>query len=713
MARRGRHGKVPIDQLDVLAGGQAELAGNQRERALALGLSIQTADERRCELALVCPGETRAETLKLELENLVAAVTRDLPSHIADLKNSTDQYRQLLEELLAALSTSHYETSDSIIWLRLNWAGKGLPAWAESRFENEAAERADWLAAARAADEANHRGLLQGLLKYVAAQNPPHFPEAAHEAETLRPESRLSWIAEILPFLGHSDWNLKSAYDWNSTENQPFTQRTLDEVVNPAFGPATNSKGYPVTHYVGAAGVGEDAARLKSGDPRAGMFGYGRQTRQQDLARGGANTIAVLGVQGQCGPWAQGGKATVRALTQQPYINGPDGFGSGQAEGMVVGMADGSVRFLSKDIDPHVMEQLVSVAEGSHVDMSTIDPQPPAAAEPVGPLVIAKPAELAKPQAAAAVAKPPVESPVDRKLRVMLSEPVQKISLSNMPLEDAVNVAASIAAINVSFDPDAMEELGVSLRDPVTIEAADATVDSLLKQIAATRNMTVLLDQRAGARYQPARISPRAAIDSLHCIRFDARRCPSGGRTGESYSALRCAGILAGRRRKRHDRRLLAGRVADHAKRRSPLSDHRVLRKTPHRPRPADEKPSRRQETQPGYARLRREAILGHVTSINTGTATPLSEILERFKQPAGTEILIDRPALAMIGVSENVMTKLRSENLPQGIVLKQLLEPLGLGWRALDSGALQVTMKSTALPRDRGNSSSTGWANN
>ena len=109
----------------------------------------------------------------------------------------------MLDELLAALSTSHYETSDSIIWLRLNWAGKGLPAWAESRFENEAAEQADWLVAACAADEANHRGLLKGLLKYVAdAQNPPHFsPKQPMKRRRCGPESRLSWTAEILPFL--------------------------------------------------------------------------------------------------------------------------------------------------------------------------------------------------------------------------------------------------------------------------------------------------------------------------------------------------------------------------------------------------------------------------------------------------------------------------------------------------------------------------------
>ena len=193
----------------------------------------------------------------------------------------------------------------------------------------------------------------------------------------LKPETRLSWIAELLPYLGHADWHVEPGYDWNNSHNQPVTKRPLAEVVNPVFGPATSPAGYPVTHYVGVAGVGEDAAQLPADDPRAGVFGYGRQTRQQDLVRGGANTIAVLGVQDQCGPWAQGGRATVRPLTQQPYVNGPDGFGSGQADGMVAGMADGSVRFLSKNIDPHVMEQLATVRGGEQVDMAAIEPKPP------------------------------------------------------------------------------------------------------------------------------------------------------------------------------------------------------------------------------------------------------------------------------------------------------------------------------------------------
>ena len=101
--------------------------------------------------------------------------------------------------------------------------------------------RADWLAAARTVDESNHRGLLSGLLSYVKAQNPPRFPEGvAGGALMLEPETRLSWIAELLPYLGHADWHVEPGYDWNNSHNQPVTKRPLAEVVNPVFGPATS-----------------------------------------------------------------------------------------------------------------------------------------------------------------------------------------------------------------------------------------------------------------------------------------------------------------------------------------------------------------------------------------------------------------------------------------------------------------------------------------
>ena len=156
---------------------------------------------------------------------------------------------------------------------------------------------------------------------------------------------------------------------------QPISRRPLPEVVNPALGPAKTKAGFPVTHYVGVAGVGPDAGRLPADDPRAGVFGYGRPTRLEDITAGVSHVIAVLGVSDHCGPWAAGGEATVRPLCRAPYVNGPDGFGSGLPDGMLAGMADGSVRFLSKDVDPRVVEQLAMIHHGGELADET-KPEP-------------------------------------------------------------------------------------------------------------------------------------------------------------------------------------------------------------------------------------------------------------------------------------------------------------------------------------------------
>ena len=497
--------KLPPQCLDLAKGLDVWPAAKSRwhllcETPLALGLSVQSADQRRCELGLVCNSETMAEKLRSDVEKLVPDAIRALPTHIAVLKDilatnnlsndAVDQYKRLLDDLFTALRATRCDTADGIVWVRLGWGGSGLLVSAATAIESRLVIRADWLAAALAIDKTNHRGLLSGLLGYLKAKNPPQFPEGAAGGGLMPPETRLSWIAELLPYLGHADWNVNRAYDWNNANNQPVTRRPLAEVINPALGPAMSPSGYPVTHYVGVAGVGKDAAQLPADDARAGVFGYGRQTRQQDLKRGGTNTIAVLGVQDQCGPWAQGGRATVRPLTQQPYVNGPDGFGSGQADGMVAGMADGSVRFLSKNIDPHVMEQLATVRSGEQVDSATTEPKPPVT-DVKPPVADVKPP--------VADAKPPVvdvkpQAVVDPKLQAKLNVPIAKISLPNMPLADAVQLISAMGNLSVGFDRDAMEELDVSLHDPISIEVADSTVGKTLKEIASQRKMTPVVE---------------------------------------------------------------------------------------------------------------------------------------------------------------------------------------------------------------------------
>ena len=77
--RRTAAWKLPAKLLDVWP------AGKSRwhllcETPLALGLSVQSADQGRCELGLVCDGETMAEKIRSEVEKLVPDAIQALPA---------------------------------------------------------------------------------------------------------------------------------------------------------------------------------------------------------------------------------------------------------------------------------------------------------------------------------------------------------------------------------------------------------------------------------------------------------------------------------------------------------------------------------------------------------------------------------------------------------------------------------------------------------
>jgi hypothetical protein len=125
-----------------------------------------------------------------------------------------------------------------------------------------------------------------------------------------------------------------------------------------------------VTHYVGVAGVGEDAARLPLDHPRAGVFGYDRQTRLEDLRRGGRKTLLVIETATNNGPWTAGGPATVRGLDPEglPYLGAEGQFSSRHLPRVTHALfADGAVHPLSSRLSSQVLEALATIAGGETV----------------------------------------------------------------------------------------------------------------------------------------------------------------------------------------------------------------------------------------------------------------------------------------------------------------------------------------------------------
>ena len=216
------------------------------------------------------------------------------------------------------------------------------------------------------------------------------YPPGTASSGGLSPDQRLSWITVLYSFFDESQ-NVNFLFDrslpWNSPVNRVPTIRGFRDEAgrNPSYSdwvpprllpyhvlvcPA-NVKGADsgVTNFVGIAGIGSDSPTLPTGHPRAGVFGFDRQTSVADIKDGLASTMMLAETADGIGPWIAGGETTVRGLDldRRPYIGRGRQFGGLHPGGAMIAFADGSVRFLRESIDPTVFEALSTAAGGEAV----------------------------------------------------------------------------------------------------------------------------------------------------------------------------------------------------------------------------------------------------------------------------------------------------------------------------------------------------------
>ncbi len=135
-------------------------------------------------------------------------------------------------------------------------------------------------AARRTQSKNNLKQIGLALHNYHATEG--NFPAATYRVADLKPDKRLSWQTEILPYVEQ-----KPLYDridfkksWDDPANHAAVSTPLVVFINPMIG-EQNAGGLPVTEYVGLAGVGEDGPMLPVTSPKAGVFAYNRVTRIQ------------------------------------------------------------------------------------------------------------------------------------------------------------------------------------------------------------------------------------------------------------------------------------------------------------------------------------------------------------------------------------------------------------------------------------------------
>ncbi len=272
------------------------------------------------------------------------------------------------------------------------------------------------LPATQSAREAARRAQCSNNLKQIAlALHNYHdtygeFPPAAIGPHHVPLARQFSWLVAILPFLEQNALYglLRLDLPWDDPHNVEMLRRFgISSLRCPSSpGPLVEEDGFVRTSYVAVTGAEWTHG---PGDAR-GIIGFDRGLSLKEIIDGTSNTIMVAEVT-DGGPWFAAGAGTARPIDswieRSPWSLHP---GGGQ-----VAFGDGSVRFLSVDIEPATLRALATARgreglddDGSLVPAVTPDVEPP-------------PTELAsEPEADPQPAEPAVVPPAPVADRAML-----------------------------------------------------------------------------------------------------------------------------------------------------------------------------------------------------------------------------------------------------------------------------------------------------
>jgi prepilin-type processing-associated H-X9-DG protein len=175
----------------------------------------------------------------------------------------------------------------------------------------------------------------------------------------------LSWYVYVLPHMGVKGLagRLDLTRAWDDESNRFVVETPIAQVVCPSLVATQGLRQRHATTYVGLAGVGRHAGNLPKDSRQAGVFGYERRTKLSDITDGASVTIMVCETLSENGPWAAGGRPTVRGVEPhlRPYVGSGLQFGGIHPKGTMVSFADGSVRFLYESIQADVSEALTTI----------------------------------------------------------------------------------------------------------------------------------------------------------------------------------------------------------------------------------------------------------------------------------------------------------------------------------------------------------------
>ena len=192
------------------------------------------------------------------------------------------------------------------------------------------------------------------------------FPPAAMPNSDLSAEKRLSWIVILIPYVEANNIyaRMDKAKSWDAEENRFATEMRIAFLRCPSYPERPTGSPLSPTHYVGISGIGDNAIAVSREDPRAGIFGYDRAVKKDELKRGASEMAVVVETSQASGAWTAAGFPTTRGLVPggSASFGRRSQFGGHHPHGANVVFADGSVRFIEQSIDPAAWEAMATLS---------------------------------------------------------------------------------------------------------------------------------------------------------------------------------------------------------------------------------------------------------------------------------------------------------------------------------------------------------------
>jgi hypothetical protein len=159
-----------------------------------------------------------------------------------------------------------------------------------------------------------------------------------------------SWQTHLLPYMDQAPLyqSINLEVPWNDSANASNFYMVIPQYQHPSQTELKTAEGYAATHYAGNEIV----------------LTQNSQLRIRDVTDGTSNTVAAGEVAGGFRAW--GDPANVR----DPGLGinrSADGFGSASPGGCHFLLMDGSVRFVSENIDPGVLKAISTPDGGENV----------------------------------------------------------------------------------------------------------------------------------------------------------------------------------------------------------------------------------------------------------------------------------------------------------------------------------------------------------